>query len=545
MAITLASLTTDTSASASKSTLADNYVRLIESSLRAQLDADNFISPTHRFDRELVLAHLLLHEGRELDWANAYLADFELDDQLRDWGDDEPDTPDWNFTGIKLLRLFKDFEKDPILKPEAQHRLITLLSTFPQPRVRHNRDNDRRAVWPGIHTENHDLILLTIGYFRAQLNGEDLKPYEQHLARSLAWRIRFGWLEANSPTYQARYVEPLGVLVDHAPNEAIREGASNALNHILSERAMFSVQSQLAGPQARTRGRPYEPSRDRMLPHLHLWFGWALPADFIAEPYHDAYWLLRSDFTPDPAVVALQAQRQSPQAPTRFYRGMRTRRGGEYTEFRYLFSPHVAMGSQDWRGSTRRHRYHNALLAHPRGEPVAVWAIYQPEDGSGDPRFGANESVQWGAVLIVRGEVDFTEGAADEQIDSWRVIHTPWAATAIHELPNKWKLLVAIDLKREGIDLTHAIKELAPPAWNEPNSIQWISRDGMPIRFDLRTEWKHHDVYLDGVRVHRPHGMLHDSPKLSSWYGTGIIDIVPTKGPSRRLTTEPLNELLR
>ncbi|MEM8494270.1 MAG: hypothetical protein AAF663_02640 [Planctomycetota bacterium] len=512
--------------------------------LHAELSEDEFRSPTHRYDRELVLAYLRLHKQIDLDEANQFLASFTLDDQPREWAHGEIDTADWNFSGIKLLRILKDFEDDPALRPPARGRLVEILRDFPQPRVRHNRDNDRRAVWPGIHTENHDLILLTLGYFRAQLRGEDLSAHEQHLARSLSWRMRMGWLEANSPVYQTRYVEPLAVLIDHAPNPAIRAGAENVLNHLLAERAMFSVQGYLAGPQARTRTGPEEPSRDRMLPLLHVWMDALLPADQSVEPYYDAYWLARSGFTPASVIQALRRERTAPLAEPRFYRGMRTRRGGEHTEFRYFLSPHLAIGSMDWRGSTRRHRYHNLLLAHPRGEPEAVWFFHAPEDTPSDPRFGFNESVQWGDALVARGEPGFTDGIEEADLLGWRVIHTPWAAVAIAELPDGWKLAVGLDLKREGLELADAVAELNLPKASAKGDILWTDRSGIPIRFDLRPSGVAHDVYIHKHKQLRIDGMLHNVPELNSWYGTGIVDVSPASHPPLRFTTEPLDQLL-
>lgn len=517
----------------------------LQSFLVQELEKDEFLSPTHRYERELVLVYLRLHAGNDVAWANRLLAGFELDPEPRDWGDGELDTADWNFTGIKLLRLYLDFKDDDVLQPEAHDRLLSLLRTFPQPRVRHNRDNDRRAVWPGIHTENHDLILLTIGYFRAQLRGDDPADHEQHLARSLSWRMRFGWIEANSPTYQTRYVEPLGILIDHAPNPAIREGAEALLNHLIAERAIFSVQGYLAGPQARSRSGPGRPSRDSLLPLLHIWMDAPLPADHVTNPYREAYWLARSSFTPAPAVRALRQARADPAAEPRRYRGMRSRRGGELTEFRYFLSPHVAVGSMDWLGHTSKHRYHNMTLAHPRGEPVALWFYHAAVKGPSDPRFGVNDSVQWGEALLARGDVRFTDGADESRVSGWWVLHTPWAAVAITELPDDRKFAVALDLRREDIALAEAVASLAVPRLTADGDVTWTDRNGRSIRFDLGRGRVAHQVWVDEQHEVRLGGMLHDAPELSSWYGTGIIDVTPPDGPSLRLTTEALDRLLR
>ncbi|MEM6551221.1 MAG: hypothetical protein AAF750_03750 [Planctomycetota bacterium] len=516
----------------------------LEAFLVQHLEADDFLSPTHRFDEELVLAYLRLHTGQEVDWPNRLLADFELDPEPRDWGDGEPDTADWDFTGVKLLRLYLDFKNDPALKAAARERVETLLRNFPQPRVRHNRNNDCHAVWPGIHTENHDLILLTIGYFRAYLNREDVTDHEAHLARSLGWRMRFGWLEANSPTYQTRYVEPLAILIDHAPNASIRVGATALLNHLLAERAMFSVQGYLAGPQARTRQRPTEPWKDRMTALLYLWFGEPVPQRHEVSPYREAYWLLRSGFKPDASVATLWAERQEVNTEPRVYRGMRTRRGGEYTEFRYYVSPHVALGSCGWRGLTSRFRYHNTLLAHPRGYPVAVWHDYRPEDVEADPRYGVGEVVQWGEALVTRGKLKFTDSATDEMIDGWRVIHTPWAAAAQYSLPEGWHLLVVIDLRRGGTTIQEALGALVKPQWDDQQAVSWINRKGDILRFDLNLATNQHGVYVNGERVVTPHGKLHDCHELLSWYGTGIVNVRPQTAPECQLTAESLDHVL-
>ncbi|MEM1099021.1 MAG: hypothetical protein AAGH92_09555 [Planctomycetota bacterium] len=540
-ALMLAMLTLTTPASAEAARL-DQYLHELLGRVQHELAADDFLSDTHRLDRQLVEAYLALHHGKRTEAANAFLAGLSLDRAPREWKPDEWDTADWNFTGIKALRLWLDFRDDPALSGAASRHLRSFLAEFPQPRTRHNHDNDRRAVWPGIHTENHDLSLLTLGYFRAYLNGEDLASHEAHLARSLMWRMQMGWLEANSPTYQVRYAEPLGLLADHAPDPRIREGAEALLNHILAERVLFLVDGVLVGPQHRTRKRPDQPYKDEMNALTNVWFG-SGTADRRRAPTLHGYWLARSGFKPDPAVVALAASRRERDAPPIVYRGVRVRRGGEYTEFRYYVSPNVGLASTDHRGFTRQHRHHYALLARSDGPPSGAWFHFKPPDGPSDPRFGVSDSVQWEDAMLVRGELQQTGDLEELSVAGWRVLATDRAALAVMPLPQNWNFVVALGRVGSGDVLMERVAAIQAPRWSS-EGVEWVSCSGQTIGFVFRPERPFHDVFIDGTRVIRPNGMLHDAPVLKSWYGTGIVDVIPAGGPMARLTAEPLRELL-
>jgi len=313
---------------------------------------------------------------------------------------------------------------------------------------------------------------------------------------------------------------------------------------MLAELALFSVDGFRDGPQARSRKDPERPQEDDLSPFIHSWFGTATAA--IEDVYQDrhGYMLTRSNFTPHESVRALAASRASDIGTPIHYRGMRTRRGGEYTEFRYFLTPNIAMGSFDWRGHTIMHRYHNALLRDPEGIPVSVRTFYAPSDERHDPMFGWNESVQWENALLTRGELRIGGTPEESEHEGWRVIHTPAAALAVWSLEDEWKLLVALDRRIHTGDLRDVINSLSVPTMLDNNSIGWTSTNGTHIRFQRRMSSPVHRLFIDGVRQVRPNGMMHDSPLLKSWYATGVIDVMPESGPRLRLSTSSLDEVI-
>jgi hypothetical protein len=187
------------------------------------------------------LNHARLLLSRDLDQANRYLASLVL-------------TQDSDICFIRFLKTLLDFRDSRRLSDAAKAHLTGILTSWPQ------NDLSSVARWPAIHTENHDLMHLTIGLFARQHRGEDLSGHLRETDQSLTWRFQRGWVEWNSPCYQYHYLNPLIVLADHAPSDALRRKAEDLVNVMLAERALLGVNGYLGGrPSAAGRPMPTTP----------------------------------------------------------------------------------------------------------------------------------------------------------------------------------------------------------------------------------------------------------------------------------------------
>ncbi|HJN17105.1 MAG TPA: hypothetical protein QGH10_16485 [Armatimonadota bacterium] len=148
---------------------------------------------------------------------------------------------------IRFLNTLLDFQHSPLLSDAAKAHLIGILTAWPR------TDLSTMSRWPPIHTENHDLMHLTIVLFAKAFDREDLSEQVRAVDKHLTLRFERGWVEWNSPCYQYHYSNPLIVLAQHAPVEGLRAKAEDLLNVMLAERLVMGVDGYLGGPALRCR----------------------------------------------------------------------------------------------------------------------------------------------------------------------------------------------------------------------------------------------------------------------------------------------------
>jgi len=226
------------------------------------------------------LSHARLLLGRNVDRANRYLQSFSL-------------TRDSDICFIRFLKTLLDERASAHLSAAARGHITEVLTAWPVNAL------STAARWPAIHTENHDLMHMTIRLFAQQWLGEDTSAQVREIRKSLAWRFERGFVEWNSACYQFHYSNPLILLADHAPDEELRECAWRLLNVLLAERAVLGVGGYLGGPSFRCRTADAENSPtnrkvayltdaryDAFLPTVWLAFGLGEPRfDFTARQH--------------------------------------------------------------------------------------------------------------------------------------------------------------------------------------------------------------------------------------------------------------------
>ena len=182
--------------------------------------ADNFGQLEPEMDprdgRLWALNHARLVLNRDLDKANAYFETF------------GPLPRDADIYFIRFLKTLLDFRDSPRLSEKAEAHIVQFLKSWP-----HN-ELSSIAHWPPRHTENHDLMHLTIGMFAQQYRGVDISPQIRQIKLFIAWRLQRGFVEWNSKCYQFHFSNPLIVLVDHAPDDDLKRGAQTLLNVLLA-----------------------------------------------------------------------------------------------------------------------------------------------------------------------------------------------------------------------------------------------------------------------------------------------------------------------
>ena len=101
--------------------------------------------------RRWALNHARLVLNRELDEANRFFESF------------GPLTRDSDIYFIRFLRTLLDFRDSPRLSDKSEAHIVGMLKGWPQ------NELSSLAHWPPRHTENHDLMHLTIGMCRPRV----------------------------------------------------------------------------------------------------------------------------------------------------------------------------------------------------------------------------------------------------------------------------------------------------------------------------------------------------------------------------------------
>lgn len=495
-----------------------------------------------RDGRRWALNHARLALNRDLDQANRHFGSF------------GPVPRDGDIYFIRYLRTLLDFRDSPRLSEEAKAHIIGMLEKWPpQPAPQaHHRPN---------HTENHELMQLTIGMFAEQARGGGISDHVNWIKQALAWRFERGWVEFNSRCYQYHYSNPLIVLVDYAPDEDLRRGAEALLNVMLAERALLSVNGYLGGPSFRCRVADafgsltarktaylVDARYDGFLPTVWMAFGMGEPRfDFASarvaglapatihiatgnEPrlkQDEAMFLACSTFGPHPIVRALAEE-----AKTRkflIYKGQRYLGWPEDWSWKtqgwlpgaiyYYNTPHVSMGSVHSDGAILQSRY-NAILfgADPsQGLRVEVFlSDVAPNKRRYETRGRVVQHKNW---LIGQGTLYEDGGAKSHRVGQWNVYQVGKGLCAHAKLSDSYHVLQVSDLDAFA-DEESFVAALSIPE-KEGDRVTAVTMDGDRIAVNLK------DMSIainETPRLHPPE-MLHDCQSMKSKYGSGQITV--------------------
>ena len=469
--------------------------------------------------RPWALNHARLELGEDLEKANAWFETFALDQEPRVWGDGVADTADWDFPATQVLRTLLNFADSPRLSDRARERLTRVFTEWDQPRKGQNRDNDRVHRYPAIHTENHDIMCLTIGLFGCVLGGRDASAHVAQLHDSLSMRFRRGWTEWHSPCYQVHYQAPLLILADHAPDPALRRSAEALANVQLAERAALSVGGYLGGPFQ----RGYDPHHtndraDGFLPAFWQAFGLPDEADAL-KPIGVQF--AASRFIPHPVVAALAAL--PARTPLAHHRGTRdcSRQKRELPRrtICYWNTPHVSMGSLNIVGRAHQARFFNVLFAADPSKSVRTY-LHDPEQTSPwEPRREMGAVVQHEGWLIARGRLVEEGGLSATRVGPFNLYRVGRGLCAHAALAEGLHLFQVGDLDLHA-DEQAFLATLSMPRL-EDGSVRGRSPDG----HDLLVELDDMSLTVDGRPGHDWSDKLHAGPWLDADWDRGEVAV--------------------
>ena len=502
-----------------------------------------------RDGRAWSLNHARLARGRDEAAANRYF-------------ESAPMTADTDFMGIRLLKTLLDWGDSGRLADAAKCRLRSIFLDWEMEPI------TRVARWKPFHTENHDLMMLTIGMFAEKFRGNDAREHVRQLCRFLAWRFERGWIEWNSPRYQLHFVNPLLVLVDHAPVPHLRRGAEDLLNLMLAERALLSVGGYLGGPFMRgwdrhmvpdVDGSPLQrgPSAyfdnnryDAFLPTVWLAFGLGEPRfefgqDPQLEPAGDGYGSARdarlnqdegmffatSRAEVHPRIAALATEAAT--RPCLVYRGMRPSRwvddpawenAPDYNPIYYYNTPHISMGSVQSMGWSIQTRYNNVMFAADPTKNLRIELVRPGVERDRMRHEVHGELVQHENWLLGRGVLVEDGGIRAERVAPWNLYHVGKGLAAHVELDGGYHVLQVSDLDTFGDERTFLA------------ALQVPSRDGFEVRGrslggdQLSVDVRSMSLAVDGRPREPWSDMLHDAPPMRSAYGSGMVEIATADG---------------
>ncbi|MCE5237390.1 hypothetical protein LLH23_02745 [bacterium] len=496
--------------------------------------------------RRWALNHVRLVRGQQTDEANEYFASLVL-------------TKDADIHFIRFLKTLLDHRASPHLSEAARGRIGEVLTGWPR------NDLSSVAHWPPRHTENHDLMHLTIGLFARQQLGDDLSGQVREIMQALRWRFERGWVEWNSACYQCHYANPLTILADHAPVTQLRRAAQNLLNVLLAERAVLGLNGFLGGPSFRCRTADamhsltrrkvayLQDSRyDGFLPTVWLAFGLGEPRyDFAQarqeglEPATTEYassneprlkqdeglFFACSSFAPHPVVVALAAEGATREVL--MYNGQRFLGwpGPEHGEVMWRTqrwmpgaltvynTPHVSMGSIHSSGWVCQSRYDQVLFAADPAVGLRV-ELPLPAVTPHKRRYEVRgRVVQYRNWLLGQGTLFEDGGLTARPMGPWRLYRVGQGLCAHYALPDSYHVLQVADLDQYPTEEAFVRVLSAPTLAGQQVCGDTSSGDQLTV--DVR------DMSLRISGVPRPHppAMLHDCPQMQSEYGSGEITL--------------------
>ena len=492
--------------------------------------------------RRWALNHARLVRNRDLEKANRYFESFVL-------------TRDSDICFIRALKSLLDFRDSSRLSDRAKRHLTDLLTSWPRTKL------STVARWPAWHTENHDLMHLTIGMFGKQARGGDVSHHVTQIGKALAWRFERGWVEWNSPCYQFHYSNPLIVLADHAPSEKLRSGAEDLLNLLFAERIVLGVNGYLGGPAFRCRTADANNSMtarkvaylednryDGFLPTVWLAFGLGEPRfDFDharvegLRPATVAYasgneprlkqdegmFFACSSIQPHPILVALAED--APTWKAVVYSGRRhlgwpaepqwTTQQWMPGALYYYNTPHISMGSLHSSGYCCQSRYVSVMFAADASQNLRVEMILPGVTPNKRRHEARGRLVQHKNWLLGQGTLFEDGGVTSKRFGSWNVYRVGKGLCAHMALPESYHVLQASDLDTHASEAAF-VEALSVPTM-EKGVVSGATMDG--DRVDVHVDKM--SILVNGTPRPHPPEMLHDCRYLRSKHGSGKIAI--------------------
>lgn len=468
-------------------------------------------------------------------------------------------TADPDFMGIRLLKTWLDFGDSDRLSQHAKNNLQQILRNWPMDRV---RSISRVATWPPTFTENHDLMHLAIGMFSQQLRGEDIQAHLNELKKSLSWRFERGFYEWGSHRYQLHYSNALQVLAEYAPDADIRRGAKDLFDLILAERALMSVGGYLGGPGMRSYGRNrgcdyLDNNRyDSFLPTVWLALGVGEPRfDFSKsdglEPAGDGYGNTRDPRLNQDEAMFLATNSLKPHAilydlldevshePELVYVGRRSSAGHPFQNslpsnrrshqvVHYYNTPHVSLGSLQYLpyagkmsvSYNSRPRIFSVMF---RDNPSQVLRTRFSDEALGAGKnvynYRADRVVQHRNWLLAAGDLSASHGLKSRKVGAWDLFQVGRGLCAHIELEGNWHVFQVADLDQYRDEESFIAVLKLPTVEND--TVHGVATNGDRIAVNLS------DMSVAVNDVLRPPQvtMLHDSPFMTSAYGSGKITV--------------------
>lgn len=496
--------------------------------------------------RRWALNHARLVLNRDLESANRY---FESAAPTQDTGDRD-------IWFIRFLKTLLDFQDSPRLFSASRTQITGILTAWPQNAL------SSVARWPAQHTENHDLMHLTIGMFAQKCRGGDVSGHIREIDKALSWRFQHGWVEWNSPCYQFHYSNPLIVLAEHAPSDALRQKARDLLNVLLAERALLGVNGYLGGPAFRCRTADANDSLtarkvaylednrySKSLPTVWLAFGLGEPRfDFGSarvpglEPATTAYasgneprikqdeglFFATSSVQPHPVVVALAAEAQTRKSLV--YQGQRYL-GWPSSDalwatqkwmpgaIHYYNTPHVSMGSIHSSGWVCQSRYCSVTFAADPSQNLRVEMILPgvpPHKRRYEARGRLVQHKNW---LLGQGTLFEDGGIKASPLGPWQVYRVGKGLCAQYKLPDDYHVLQVSDLDTYASERAF-VEALSAPRM-EQQQVHGVTVDGDRLVVNVADM----SISINGQPRPHPPKMLHDCEYMTSEYGSGRITI--------------------
>jgi hypothetical protein len=503
-----------------------------------------------RDGRRWGLNHARLVLNRDVAKANEYFESF------------TPPGGDNDIYLIRFLRTLLDFRDSPRLSDAAEKHIIRFVETWPTSK-KHLAD---RAHWPPGFTENHDLMYLTLALFGEQYRGGDGSVQIREIKKFIAHRMERGFVEWNSKCYQYHFSNPLIILVDHAPDLALRKAAQDLLNIMLAERALLSVNGYLGGPSLRCRTADVNHSLtarkvayltdaryDGFLPTVWLALEMGEPrfnfetarvpglepaGIYIAsgnEPrlkQDEGMFFACSQFVPHPVVQALADEARTRKALV--YQGRRFTGwpGDELWKtqkwmpaaLHYYNTPHVSMGSVHSDGWIHQCRYNSVIFGADPSQAFRVETIvpgFPPHKRRREARGRVVQHENW---LLGQGTLFEDGGAKAERVGEWNVYQVGKGLCAHFALGDDYHVLQVSDLDTFSSPEEFVAALTIPERSNE--KVNAVTMSGDRVSVDLTNM----SIAINGEPRAHPPKMLHDCGPMKSVYGSGKITITTQSG---------------